>query len=236
MEKLKPLYDSETDIPKEYASLYEEKDGKFILTGIDGIKTQADIDKVLAAKKNEVENSKTLKKELDELKKSYEGIDTSEYKVLKEAHDKAALLKIDPKADLDKVKLKKDLEDLMAKHETATTTILGYENDKKQTKKEKALLIEARKLNLDPQYDEDVLLRTSFLDISEAGDVLTTDGKTVAELIAPLAVKFGLPSNGSGASTPQGSPASQDNRATAYAEAKKAGDTKGMIRYAPEQT
>ena len=234
MEKLKLLYNSETDIPKEYASLYEEVDSKFKLTGIDGIKTQADVDKVMDAKKHEVDNRKTIEQELAELKKNYEGIDTSKYKELLADHEKAAMLKIDPKADLDKIKLQKDLDDLKATLETANASISALEREKKQVKIDKATLAECRKLKLDPRFDEDVLLRTSSLDISDSDIVMTKDGLSLAEFLQPLATRFGLPSNGTGATTPTGSLNAQTDRATAYAEAKKTGDTRGMMLHAPE--
>jgi len=236
MEKLKLLYNSETDIPKEYASLYEEIDGTFKLTAIDGIKTQADIDKIMDAKKHEADNRKTVEKELAELKKSYEGVDTAKYKELLKAHDEAVTLKLDPKADLDKIKLVKDLDDLKTLLNTANDSISSLQTEKKQIKIEKAMRAAARELNLDPKFDDDVLLRASFLDISEGGDVMTSDGKTVAEFLNPLTDKFGLPSNGSGATSPNGTPNAQTDKATAYAEAKKKGDTKSMMLYAPEQT
>ncbi len=34
------------DIPEEYRGLYTEQDGQFVLTGISGVKTQADIDRI----------------------------------------------------------------------------------------------------------------------------------------------------------------------------------------------
>lgn len=44
--KLKIRYDNEADIPEGYKDLFTEKEGKWELTGIDGLKTQADIDAV----------------------------------------------------------------------------------------------------------------------------------------------------------------------------------------------
>ena len=40
---LEAIYDSEEDIPEGFASLFTEKNGKWELTGIKGIKTDADV-------------------------------------------------------------------------------------------------------------------------------------------------------------------------------------------------
>lgn len=234
MEKLKPLYDSESEIPKDYALLYEEVDGKFILTGVEGLKTQADIEKVLKGKTHEVDNHKVTKKELDDLKKKFEGVDPSKYKEMVAEIEHKKLKKENPDKDLEKVILQNDLDNMQKELEKKDGVILVLQNEKKTTKIEKATLAAARKLNLDPKYDEDVLLRTSFLDISENDDVVTLDGKSVEEFLTPLTSKFGLPSNGSGARSPSGNPNANDDNAAKFAEAKKAGDTKGMLLHAPD--
>jgi hypothetical protein len=47
--KIKTLYDNAEDIPDGFADLYQEKGGKFELVGVEGVKTQADIDRVNSA-------------------------------------------------------------------------------------------------------------------------------------------------------------------------------------------
>lgn len=44
--KIKVSYVTEADIPEGFSELYTESDGKWTLTGVEGIKTQADIDAV----------------------------------------------------------------------------------------------------------------------------------------------------------------------------------------------
>ena len=53
MDPLEITYDSIDTIPENFRSLYEEKDGKAVLTGINGIKTQADINNVQEALRKE---------------------------------------------------------------------------------------------------------------------------------------------------------------------------------------
>ena len=46
---LKTIYDNEADIPEGFAALYTEKNGKWELTGVQGVKTQLDVDRVQEA-------------------------------------------------------------------------------------------------------------------------------------------------------------------------------------------
>lgn len=50
---LKAIYDTKDAIPAGFADLFTERDGKFELTGIEGIKTQADVDRVQEALRKE---------------------------------------------------------------------------------------------------------------------------------------------------------------------------------------
>lgn len=52
------------DIPEQYRDLYTEQDGVFVLTGIQGIKTQADIDRVMSGLTKERDEHKETKTKL----------------------------------------------------------------------------------------------------------------------------------------------------------------------------
>ena len=75
MDKLKLLYSSKEEIPEAFVSLYEETDGQFNFIGVDGLKTEADIEKVKTAKQHEVDNRKEAERLLKELKQRFDGID-----------------------------------------------------------------------------------------------------------------------------------------------------------------
>lgn len=62
--KLKTLYEKKEDIPEGYGELYVERGGKFELTGIEGVKTQADVDRVSEALRKEKADHKTAKETL----------------------------------------------------------------------------------------------------------------------------------------------------------------------------
>lgn len=64
MAKLKTLYEKAEEIPQGYEDLYVERGGKFELTGIEGVKTQADVDRVTEALRKEKTDHKTTKDSL----------------------------------------------------------------------------------------------------------------------------------------------------------------------------
>lgn len=59
--KLKLSYTSQEDIPNGYEALYTEKDGKWVLTGIEGMKTQEDITRLSESLRKEREDHKKVK-------------------------------------------------------------------------------------------------------------------------------------------------------------------------------
>lgn len=61
MSKLKVVLDSVDELDEPLKALYSERDGKFHLTGVEGIKTQADIDRLTRAAATEREEHKKTK-------------------------------------------------------------------------------------------------------------------------------------------------------------------------------
>ncbi len=61
---LKAIYEKQEDIPTEYADLYSERNGKWELTGIEGIKTDADVARVQDALTKERSDHKETKTKL----------------------------------------------------------------------------------------------------------------------------------------------------------------------------
>ena len=64
MPKLKVTYEKQEEIPTGFEELYVERNGRFDLVGIEGVKTQADIDKQLEANRKEREAHKATKDKL----------------------------------------------------------------------------------------------------------------------------------------------------------------------------
>jgi hypothetical protein len=61
---LKTIYDNQDDIPEQYRDLFTERNGKWELTGIEGIKTPADVERVQTALNKERDEHKKTKDKL----------------------------------------------------------------------------------------------------------------------------------------------------------------------------
>ena len=61
---IKAIYEKKEDIPADFESLYSERDGKWELTGVEGIKTEADIERIHEGLRKEREEHAAAKAEL----------------------------------------------------------------------------------------------------------------------------------------------------------------------------
>lgn len=100
---LKTIYDTQEEIPVGYEALYTEKNGKWELTGVVGVKTQADIDRVQGALVNE----RTAHRATKAAFAPFEGLDAEA--VAAQAHDleeaNAQLAAIKADGSIDETKL-----------------------------------------------------------------------------------------------------------------------------------
>lgn len=97
---LRLKHKTKEEIPQEYVGLYTEKDGEWHFTGVDGIKTQADIDRLQTAIQKEREEHKGTKEKL----KGWEGLDRTEVdaRLARLAELEVALEGSVPKAEMEK--------------------------------------------------------------------------------------------------------------------------------------
>lgn len=105
---LKTIYDNEEDIPEGYKELYTEKNGKWELTGVVGVKTQADIDRVNGALTKERTEHKAAKEAL----KAFDGVDVEVYHGLQTTLEetKAQLEAVKKDGTFDEAKLEPIIE------------------------------------------------------------------------------------------------------------------------------
>ena len=62
--KLKALYDHTDEIPKMYRDLFTEREGVYELTGIEGLRTQSDVDRLQGSLRKERADHKTTRDKL----------------------------------------------------------------------------------------------------------------------------------------------------------------------------
>jgi copper chaperone CopZ len=179
---LKLTYDSKDQVPEKYLDLYTEKDGKYVLNQIEGMKTQADVDNVKTA----LQKERDLKKTAEAALAAYDGI---EAEGLRASLDELAKLRTtDGKVDdtkiesivaerlkLDKAKHERDLEALTGKLTTVTSERDNLVSDKNNSSIE-AKLREAATGKVSESAMNDVLFRKSLFEVSEDGNVVTKDG------------------------------------------------------------
>ena len=76
-EKFKPQYDTAEDVPEAHRDLYEERDGKFVFAGVEGLVEKQRLDEFRTS------NIK-LQKDIQALRAQFEGIDPDEVKTMRE--------------------------------------------------------------------------------------------------------------------------------------------------------
>jgi hypothetical protein len=188
--KLKSKYATKAEIPAGFESLFEEQDGEFVLTGIEGVKTDADIARLQESLRKERSDHKETKErlakfanvdaekihdDLDELEElralkdaggEGKGVDQAKIDELVQAQVKRKLAPVERERDQAKSKL----EELTKSNEQLQQTITT-------TKVHDALRAAATKAGVTPTAVEDILLlgeRT--FEVAADGAIVTKDG------------------------------------------------------------
>jgi len=195
MAKIKLSYKTAEEIPAGYEKLYEEVEGEFRLTGVDGLKSQEDVTRVQNSLVNERRDHKKTKDALaaiqsvipegmtpEQVVEKLDSIDELEAKVaaggkegkvdqdaidrIVETRVKRALAPVERERDT----LKTKVTELTTANESLTT-------EKKTGKIEGQLRAVATDLKVIAPALEDVLLNgRSVFELDEAGRVVTRDG------------------------------------------------------------
>ncbi len=197
-------YDTKDEVPAAHLELFTEQDGKWNLTGITGMKTQADIDRQQVSLTKERDEHKVTKGKLKAWVDS--GITTEQH-----AKDQTELVELRAKveagagAEFDQKKFDEAVDKLaVAKAATATAPLqasldamtterdaFGVDNTKFKTNETNRTISDAvrsasAEIKVIPTAVEDVLLlSTTIFEVKDDGAVLTRDGVGVTPGIAP---------------------------------------------------
>lgn len=189
MPDLNYVYDSEDDIPEGFRELYSERNGKFEVTAIQGIRTQADVDRVnegLRKEKNDHKESKAqlqswislgaledVQAKLDrfpELEAAAEGkLDDAAIEELVQKRVKGAVSKhLAP--------LERQVEALTSERDTLAEENLGFKHRevRRRVHDEIRTAAKAEKL-LDSAVDDALLLGEREFEVDEDGNVFTNE-------------------------------------------------------------
>ena len=187
-------YDKEDDIPEAHRELFTEKDGKWLLTGVVGMKTQADIDRVNEALRKEKNDHKATKDKFSSL------ADLDIDDVLAKL-DKYPELEAAAGGKIDEAKLnelvetrlrtkvapiERQLAQANQKLADATKSIEGYQAKERTRAIHDAVRSAATAAKLRPEAIEDALLYGERLfDVGEDGVVTAKDNVGVTPGIEP---------------------------------------------------
>jgi hypothetical protein len=196
MPKLKTIYDTPEEIPEGFVDLYAERGGKMELVGIEGVRTQGDVDRVQEALKKERTDHRVSKEQLlrfadinpdevhekldqfDSMKAQLEAftkdgkIDETKLEPVIQSRVKAALGPVERNA----AQLARALED----QKKLTVDALKVGDDLKSTLKrgsvERAIRDEAVKLKLIPTaVDDAIMAGLDVLDVADDGAIVTKE-------------------------------------------------------------
>lgn len=183
---LKRKYDSRDQIPEQYVDLFEEKDGVWVLTGVEGVKTQDDVDRVQEALRKERGLRRDAESELKSYKKLGDIDDVTE-KLDRLPELEAAA---DGKADDEKIQelaekraqrqiapLQRELDQLKETNSELESKVTEFEAANRNRMIDDAARQAASEMKVQDSAVEDVLMyaRANFT-VDDDGTVLTKEG------------------------------------------------------------
>jgi hypothetical protein len=204
--KLVTIYKTAEEIPEGFADLYSERNGQFELTGIEGVKTQGDIDRVQEALRKEKTDHKAVRdrllkfgeldpdvipaqlEELTSAKAQLEAftkdgkLDETKLEPIIEARIKRATGPL----ERDKSQLQRDLDAARKATEVAAAEVTGLKSTIVMTTVERTIRDAALAAKVVPTAIDDAVLNAMrVFEVTEAGRVLTKDNVDAMPGIEP---------------------------------------------------
>lgn len=191
---LKAIYESKDEIPEQHQDLFTERNGKWELTGVTGIKTTADVERV----QNSLTAERNAHKETKEKLKSFEGLDAED---VRSKLDRIEELEAAAKDKLDDDKIdemverrirsklaplereKKKLEERLGELNEQNESLVGEKRTRTIHDHVRKALTEAKVIP--DAYDDALLHADRIFEIQEDGAVVTKDGVGLTPGLAP---------------------------------------------------
>lgn len=199
---LEALYENENDIPEAHRELFSEKSGKWELTGVTGIKTTADTDRLSTSLTKEREDHKTTKARLtafgemdpeqaqrnaDEVAELQAKLETAEAAVGENKPDEAVIDKLVEARVATVVKpIQRDLDKLTKLSGDQADTILAHElKDTNRTISDSVRTAAGEAKIISSAMEDALMLAERVFEVTEDGAVLTRDNVGVTPGIDP---------------------------------------------------
>lgn len=192
---LKAVYEKEDEIPAAHKELFTERGGKWELTGVEGVKTQADVDRLQTALTNERNEHKSTRDKLSPW--SALGKKPEEIQVQLDRVTELELLTKDkdPKAvdELVEARLKSRIAPIERERDALKTTnteltvsITELRAEKRAGTIKDAVREAAKKVGMLPSaIDDAILWGERVLDVTDDGKVVTKDNVGVTPGLDP---------------------------------------------------
>lgn len=202
--ELEAIYENQDDIPEAFRPLYTEREGKWELTQVKGIKTQTDIDKLQTSLGKE----RTAHGETKAKLKVFDGLDaeqiTKDQDELKEARIRIEAIDNDPEnkgGKLDEEQINKlvearvatqmapinrEMETLKATNAEQAETIQGHEKkDTVRTITDAVREAGTTSKIIETAMDDVLMLSERIFEVTDDGHVITKDGVGATPGIEP---------------------------------------------------
>jgi hypothetical protein len=172
---LKFKYKSKEEIPVEHLTFYVEREGAFVLDA-EGAVEKSRVDEFR-------NNNVTLKKQLDELLKKYEGLDPDEARKLLEQKQKLEEGQLLKEGDVEKIvlaRVKTAIEPIEKRAQAAEQSAAKVSERLADIEINRAAIVAATKMGLRPSAIPDLTLRarTVFRMVDGKSTAFDADGKT----------------------------------------------------------
>lgn len=182
---LKAVYEKIDDIPEPHRELYTERNGKLELTGIEGVKTQADIDRLTVSLGKERELLKTTKAtadsyaalgKIEDLQAKLDRIEELEAAAAGKLDDEAINKLVDGRLKSKLAPVEREKGQLATQLAEAQTKLQTFEARERQRTVHDAMRAAAVTSKIHEHALEDVLLLAErVFEIDEAGKVVVKD-------------------------------------------------------------
>lgn len=191
--KLKLVYDTLDEIESSFHPLYTERDGKFHLTGVEGMKTQTDIDRVQEALRKEREDHKATRSKYAPIA----DLDLTEVVAKLDKYDELELLASKNKLNNDELEtlvekrvkgrltpLERELAARNNELQEATKTLESLQKEKIARTINDSIRAAAAEAKMLPEaIDDALLLGSQIFEIDElTGEVVSSDRSGMAGL------------------------------------------------------
>ena len=182
---LKVVHDKLDEIPEKFRELYEERDGKFVLIGIEGVKTQADIDRVQEALRKERKDHKDTKDKLgkfgdlnaDEIIEKLDKLPELEAAAAAAGDPKKIDDLVNAKLASAKAPLERELKKLREDNAKLTEANTAHaEKDRKRAVHDAVREAAVKGKLLDTAVEDALMLAERVFEVGEDGKILTKDG------------------------------------------------------------